>query len=99
MGNIGSLSLGFLLLGLAVHDLPVLGPCDRIPELVTEYRVDLVLVPVHTLTPAELARIIDRCLETDARVCILPNTFTLLRAGLPVNPLCACAGGRRDSMV
>lgn len=65
--------------GLMIHNVPVYGDRRRIPKLVDELHIDLIIIaipPNEVLEPRELLAL---CRSTQAQVKILPGLASLLR--------------------
>lgn len=54
-----------------VRGVPVLGPIDSLPELVTHRHVDEIMIAIPTATPAEHRRILDVCASTGVTIRIM----------------------------
>ena len=67
--------------GMRVHGARVFGDCTAIPHLAQQHQVDLIAIAIHNASRPALIRIVDRCLETPARVKIVPDLLAQL--GLP----------------
>lgn len=61
--------------GLWLHGVSVLGDTQDIPELVTGYEIKLMVIAIHNLSGPALRDILTICLETGARVKLLPDFF------------------------
>ncbi len=76
--------LGFLdddpdKVGKIIHGLPVLGRCDQVQELVEAHQVELVVIAIHNVPKSRFRQLVDRCMETDARIRILPDPLESIR--------------------
>ena len=60
---------------MRVHGLKVLGARHQIPELVEALSVDLVVVAIHRLEGHDLDEMVEMCLESQAKVKLLPNVL------------------------
>ena len=68
-------------LGMKAHGLMVLGDRTKIPELVAERDVTLIVVAVHTLSGQEFRDILSICHETSAQVKVLPDDLDVIDGG------------------
>lgn len=69
------------LLGTLVHRAPVLGICDRIPEIVREHDIGTVVFAIHSIDESRRQYILGLCRETSARTVIVPDLVASLRQG------------------
>lgn len=67
------------LLGTSLHRVPVLGVCDRIPEIVRENNVGTIVFAIHSIDDSRRKYLIRRCQETSARTVIVPDLLGNLR--------------------
>ncbi len=68
-------------LGSLVHRVPVLGLCDRIPEIVKQYDIGIILFAIHSIHWERRNEILESCWTTDARTVVAPDILTFLRKG------------------
>jgi len=66
-------------IGTLIHRIPVLGRTIRIPDLVTEYDIGLILFAIHTLSPQRRDVILQKCQKSEARTVVVPDILSLLR--------------------
>jgi FlaA1/EpsC-like NDP-sugar epimerase len=64
--------------GMSVDGHHVFGLTRRIPEIVKQQDVGLILFAIETIRPEEQERILDLCRQTSARVVLIPDLFTFL---------------------
>jgi FlaA1/EpsC-like NDP-sugar epimerase len=64
--------------GREVHGIPVLGTYDRLPELVREHGVELVLIAIPTATSKQLRRVVELCERAGVPFRILPRLQDLV---------------------
>jgi FlaA1/EpsC-like NDP-sugar epimerase len=72
------LPVGFLddqrsLKGSKVHDLPVLGQIDRLPEIARSYALDLVIIALPSATNAQMRRVVEVCENSGVEFRTLPR--------------------------
>ena len=58
--------------GLKIESIPVLGIVDRVPELVTTYAIDEVLIAVPSATSKQMQRFVDVCERAQVRFRTVP---------------------------
>ena len=64
--------------GSRIHGLSVLGPTNRIPELVREKRIDEIVIAVPSATASQIRRIVSYCQESGVRYKTLPGLKELV---------------------
>lgn len=71
--------------GMRLHDRPVLGGRDAIPELVARHRVELIIIAIYNIAAPAYREILANCERTSARVKVLPDLFDFIQRtnGLP----------------
>ena len=69
------------LLGTLVHRVPVLGDCERIPEIVREKDVGTIVFAIHSIEGHLRDHLLGLCRETGARMVIVPDLLGGLRQG------------------
>jgi FlaA1/EpsC-like NDP-sugar epimerase len=70
--------------GMTVKDLKVFGFTRRIPEIVKQQDVGLILFAIEAIQPKDQARILKLCRQTSARVVMIPDLMTTFRERLSV---------------
>jgi FlaA1/EpsC-like NDP-sugar epimerase len=68
--------------GMTVDGHRVFGFTSRIPELVKQQDVGLILFAIETIQEEEQARILSLCRQTTARVILIPDLLALFREHL-----------------
>jgi len=68
-------------IGTMIHRIPVLGRSIRIPEIVVEHDIGLILFAIHTISPQRRQVILQKCWKTEARTVVVPDILSLLRSG------------------
>jgi FlaA1/EpsC-like NDP-sugar epimerase len=68
-------------IGTLIHRIPVLGRTIRIPELVTEHDIGLILYAIHTISPQRRHAILQKCWRSGARTVVVPDILSLLHGG------------------
>ena len=74
-------------LGTVVEGLPVLGESSRLQELVSQYRVDLVVVAITHEKSQQLVNILTRVSWNGVEVVDMPNFYEHLAGKLPIDHL------------
>lgn len=64
-------------IGMIVENCPVLGTTSQMSKIVSEYRIDLIIVAIHNISGPEFRRILSMCERTEARIKIVPDPFKL----------------------
>ncbi|MFQ5922059.1 MAG: sugar transferase [Anaerolineales bacterium] len=67
-------------LGRLVHRVPVIGLCDRIPEIVDKQGIGTIAFSIHTIEAKRREGILRLCRETSARTVVMPDIFTFLES-------------------
>lgn len=67
------------LIGTLVHGVPVLGDCERIPEIVREKKIHTIVFAIHSIEESLRDHFLGLCQQTDARTVILPDLLRGLR--------------------
>lgn len=58
--------------GIKIEDLPVLGTVDRLPEIVSTYPIDEVLIAVPSASSKQMQRFVELCEQTGVRFRTVP---------------------------
>lgn len=66
-------------MGMKIDGHHVFGLTSRIPEIVKQKDVGVILFAIETIRPEEQARILNLCHETQARVVLVPDLLTTFR--------------------
>ncbi len=82
--------------GMSVDGHHVFGLTRRIPEIVKQQDVGVILFAIETIQPEEQERILGLCHQTSARVVMIPDLFTFLHERISSVPPQAVqtSGGR-----
>jgi lipopolysaccharide/colanic/teichoic acid biosynthesis glycosyltransferase len=68
--------------GLTIDGHRVFGLTRRIPELVEQYDIGVILFAIEKIQPADQERILDMCRHTQARVVLIPDLLSIFRQRL-----------------
>lgn len=71
--------------GMDIHGMPVLGPCDRIPELVAEQGVELVILALPSARSRQIRRIVEYCEQAGVPFRTLPPVSDLVAGRVTVD--------------
>lgn len=64
--------------GQIIHQVPVVGTSDDIPEVVDKLNVDEVVIAIPSATSEVISKIVKKCEQTRARIKITPGIYELL---------------------
>ncbi|WP_373510520.1 polysaccharide biosynthesis protein [Thiocapsa sp.] len=73
--------------GGEVHDVPVLGPTEAIPEIVAREEIDLLLLAVPSATAKEMRRLVELCEGTGRPFRTVPELRNLMSAQVSISQL------------
>lgn len=84
--------LGFLddnpaLLGRVIHQLPVLGATEDLPELTQTHRIDEVIIAIPSATGAQIRRILKLCESCGVSSQTTPGLFEIIGGQVSVSQL------------
>jgi FlaA1/EpsC-like NDP-sugar epimerase len=65
--------------GMTVDGHTVFGMTRRIPEIVEQHDVGVILFAIETIQPEEQRRILDLCRQTPARLVLIPDLLSFFR--------------------
>ncbi|MBA3873253.1 MAG: polysaccharide biosynthesis protein [Anaerolineae bacterium] len=72
---------------MLVEGSPVLGTLDDIVPIAHEYKVDLIVVAVHTIKGQAFRNLLAACESTNAMIKVLPDVFAMVNARAHTPPL------------
>ena len=72
--------------GMTVEGCPVHGLTRRIPELVKAHDVGLILFAIENISPEERRRLLSLCMDTPARLVVVPDFMAAFRGLLRQQP-------------
>ncbi len=67
-------------IGTLIHRTPVLGMTIRIPEIVEEHDIGLIVFAIHSIEPERRQMILQKCWKTKARTVVAPDILTFLHS-------------------
>ena len=65
-------------IGTLIHRTPVLGMTTRIPEIVEEHDIGLIVFAIHSIDPERRLLILQKCWDTKARTVVAPDILSFL---------------------
>jgi lipopolysaccharide/colanic/teichoic acid biosynthesis glycosyltransferase len=68
-------------IGSLIHRVPVLGRTIRIPQIVAEQDIGLIIFAIHTIDPRKRHTILQMCWKSGVRTFVAPDILTFLRKG------------------
>ncbi|WP_297527243.1 polysaccharide biosynthesis protein [Thiohalobacter sp.] len=71
--------------GMDIHGMPVLGPCERIPELVADQGVELVILALPSARSRQIRRIVEYCEQAGVPFRTLPPVSDLVAGRVTVD--------------
>lgn len=71
-------------LGIHIHDVPVLGPVDRLPELAARHAVEEILIAIPSATNSQMLRITRLCEQAGVRFKTVPALRDIIRGDASV---------------
>ncbi|MCC6548087.1 polysaccharide biosynthesis protein [Candidatus Sumerlaeota bacterium] len=71
--------------GLRLHGVPVVGTIEKIPQVIRDNRIELVLVAMDKPVPSELQRVIRACESEKVTVRIVPSLPDIARGNVDVS--------------
>ena len=66
--------------GMTIHGFRVLSGCARIPEIVREEGIELIIIAIHNIPSKNFLDILSICQGTSARIKTLPNMYKGLQS-------------------
>lgn len=73
--------------GCDIHGLRVVGNCQQIPQIVTEYKIDLAIIAIPSANSAKMRRIVNFCEMTTIAFRTLPSLSDLAAGRININAL------------
>lgn len=65
-------------IGRKIESIPVVGNTSSIVEMANKYEVDKIIISIPSIDPANKKRIVSICTETQCRLKILPEIYSLI---------------------
>ena len=73
--------------GQEVHGIPIIGGCEKIPEIVRTMDIDLIMLAMPSATGEQMRRIVELCDESGVPFQTVPALDALLTGRVAVNEL------------
>ncbi|MBP2620739.1 polysaccharide biosynthesis protein [Streptococcus panodentis] len=73
--------------GMFLHGIKVVGTDEQIPEIVTNYEIEQIVITIPSLAPEDYEKIIGYCQNTEAKVSAMPKYEEVITGKLTVNKL------------
>ncbi|MGT2718328.1 polysaccharide biosynthesis protein [Streptococcus oricebi] len=73
--------------GTFLHGIKVVGTEEKIPEIVTNYEIQQIVIAIPSLKPKEYEKILNLCQETGVKVQAMPKYEEVLKGQLSVSKL------------
>lgn len=68
-----------------LYDFPVLGPLEKIPELVKNFEIQQITIAIPSLNPKKYKQIVDICNQAGVKVNLMPSIEDVLQGKLSVS--------------
>ncbi|RCW77377.1 polysaccharide biosynthesis protein [Saliterribacillus persicus] len=72
---------------MQIYNLPVAGTTKDIPEIVTQFEIDHVVIAIPSLSNGDLTEIVATCNKTNAKVQMVPKIEDIVSGKVSVNTL------------
>ncbi len=73
--------------GAEIHGIAVMGQCERIPEVVAEYAIDVVVLAIPSASSPQMRRLVELCERSGAPFRTVPRLRSLMSGQVSVNQL------------
>ena len=92
LSKLGYRPIGFvddnpLYRGKFIHQLPILGSCEEIPEIVKAKEAEEIIIAIPSANYKQVKRIVSYCEKSDAKFRIVPGIFELIDGTVHVNQI------------
>ena len=72
---------------MVIHQVPVLGTTEDIPELCTEHKIEEIILAIPSATRKQLNHVVDICSGTQAKIKTLPSVADLIDGRVAVSQI------------
>ncbi len=72
---------------MRLHDLPIFGDYTLIPETVSKYRIDLIVIAIYNISGGDFHNILDVCEKSQARIKVIPDPMEFLEIQSDAPPI------------
>ena len=70
-----------------MHGIPIIGPCEQIPEIVASMDVELIMLAIPSASGEEMRRLVSYCDESGAPFQTVPSLDALVTGKIAINEL------------
>jgi FlaA1/EpsC-like NDP-sugar epimerase len=74
-------------LGQYIHQLPVVGNVQEIPEVVKQYNVDYIVIAIPSASGIIIRKIVEKCEQSGVKFKIVPGLYELIDGTVNVNQI------------
>jgi FlaA1/EpsC-like NDP-sugar epimerase len=74
-------------IGMVIHNVPVLGPLDDLPDLINKRQIDQVIIAMPTADGSVIRKVVEYCENSGVTAKTLPGIFELLSGKVSVSHL------------
>lgn len=74
-------------IGSEIHGLPIVGPCEKIPEITDKYNIEKILIALPDADSTKMRRIVELCEKTNLPFQTLPRMQELMDGTVTVDAL------------
>ncbi len=71
--------------GMKIHGVPIVGALADIPDLVTYYRIDDILIAVPDIENRKVEKVIEACAGLDVRIKVIPSLLERMNVSVAKN--------------
>jgi len=71
--------------GMKIHGVPIVGSLEDIPDLVTYYRIDDILIAVSDMENRQIETVVEACAGLDVRFKVIPSLMERIDASVAKN--------------
>lgn len=72
---------------MRLHDLPIFGDFTLIPEIVSKYGIDLIVIAIYNISGGDFRNILDVCEKSQARIKVIPDPMEFLEIQSDAPPI------------
>ncbi len=72
-------------IGRTLMGVKIEGSTDKIPEICEEFKVEVILFSINSITTSQRRRILDICSKTNLEVRIIPNIYETMTSGTSIS--------------
>lgn len=64
---------------MRLHDLPIFGDHRTIPQIVSKYHIDLIIIAIYNISGEDFRSVIDVCEKTESRIKVIPDLMEFIQ--------------------